>query len=135
MNVFLLPPRPIVEVQGEVLVENSLARLICTVPRSKPPAQIRWFRGKKEIAGVSSRHQTGKIFAITSSVNFTVDRKDNGDIVTCEANVPSVKGMKNRTDFPLNVRFPPVVKVQTPSVHLREGDDLTLTCLVTGNPQ
>ncbi|XP_072409663.1 cell adhesion molecule 4 isoform X1 [Chiloscyllium punctatum] len=131
----LVPPKPIVEVQGETLVANRPASLLCTVPRSKPPAQIRWFRGKKEIAGVSSQQQTGKIFEITSVVNFTVDRKDNGDIVTCEANVPSMKGMKNRIDFPLNVRFPPVVKVQTPSVHLREGDDLTLTCLVTGNPQ
>ncbi|XP_078389659.1 cell adhesion molecule 4 [Cetorhinus maximus] len=131
----LVLPEPIVEVKGEEPVENGEAELICTVPRSKPPARIRWFRDKKLLQGVSSQQQSGKTFEITSVVKFTVERKDNGAIVTCEADLPSVKGKKQRLEFPLSVRFPPTVKVQPPSVLLREGDDLTLTCSVTGNPQ
>ncbi|XP_041032735.1 cell adhesion molecule 4 isoform X3 [Carcharodon carcharias] len=77
----LVLPEPIVEVKGEEPVENGEVELICTVPRSKPPARIRWFRDKKLL------------------------------------------------------QVPPTVKVQPPSVLLREGDDLTLTCSVTGNPQ
>ncbi|XP_078062952.1 cell adhesion molecule 4-like, partial [Mustelus asterias] len=84
---------------------------------------------------VNSQQQSGKTFEVTSVVKFPVQRKDNGATVTCEAELPSVKLSKQRTDFSLSVRFPPVVKVQPPSVLLREGDDLTLTCSVTGNPQ
>ncbi|XP_067831409.1 cell adhesion molecule 4 [Heptranchias perlo] len=131
----LVPPRPIVEVLGEGPIENGEAELICKVPRSKPPARIRWFRDKKQIQGVSSQVQSGKTFEITSVVKFPVARKDDGAIVTCEADLPSVKEQKHRTDFPLSVRFSPTVKVESPPVILREGDDLILTCSVTGNPQ
>ncbi|XP_067874605.1 cell adhesion molecule 4 [Heterodontus francisci] len=131
----LVPPKPIVEVLGEEPVENGEVELLCKVPRSKPPARIRWFREKKQIEGVSSQQQSGKTFEITSVVKFPVERKDNGAVVTCEADLPSVKGQKHRMDFRLSVRFSPTVKVQSPSVLLREGDDVTLTCSVTGNPQ
>uniref|UniRef100_UPI00398F0607 cell adhesion molecule 4 isoform X2 n=1 Tax=Pristiophorus japonicus TaxID=55135 RepID=UPI00398F0607 len=131
----LVPPRPIVEVLGEEPTENGEAELLCKVPRSKPPARIRWFRDNKLIQGDSSQVQTGKIFTITSVVRFPVERKDDTAIVTCEADLPSVKGQKHRIDFPLSVRFSPTVKVQSPPVILREGDDLMLACTVTGNPQ
>ncbi|XP_072325060.1 cell adhesion molecule 4 isoform X2 [Scyliorhinus torazame] len=131
----LVPPKPVVEVNGDDPVENGDVELICTVPRSKPPARIRWFKDKKQIQGVSSQQQSGKTFEITSVVKFPVQRKDNGGTVTCEADLPSVKSSKQRTDFSLSVRFPPVVKIQPPSVLLREGDDLSLTCSITGNPQ
>lgn len=131
----LVPPRPIVEVLGEEPIENSEAELICKVPRSKPPARVRWFRDKKQIQGTSSQVQSGKIFEITSVVRFPVERKDDGTMVTCEADLPSVKGQKRRMEFPLSVRFSPTVKVQSPPVILREGDDLVLACTVTGNPQ
>ncbi|XP_078063924.1 cell adhesion molecule 4-like, partial [Mustelus asterias] len=45
----LVPPKPVVTVSGEEPVENGDVELICTVPRSKPPARIRWFRDKKQI--------------------------------------------------------------------------------------
>ncbi|XP_059813450.1 cell adhesion molecule 4-like isoform X2 [Hypanus sabinus] len=42
--------------------------------------------------------------------------------------------MKRRTEFPLSVRYSPTVKVEAPPRIVREGEDLLLTCAVTGNP-
>ncbi|XP_051901475.1 cell adhesion molecule 4 isoform X4 [Pristis pectinata] len=130
----LVPPKPTVRVLGEPARENGEVELQCTVPRSKPPARIHWIRDKKKLQGVTTQEQQGKIFTVTSVVKIPVVRKDDGTIVTCEADLPGVKGQKRRTEFPLSVRYSPTAKVEPPPVILREGDDLVLSCSVTGNP-
>ncbi|XP_072122098.1 cell adhesion molecule 4 isoform X2 [Mobula birostris] len=130
----LVPPKPVVEVLGEQAREKSEVELQCTVPRSKPRARIRWFREKRQLQGASSQEQQGKVFMVTSLVKIPVLRKDDGAMVICEADVPGVKGMKRRIEFPLSVRYSPTAKVEATPVILREGDDLLLTCSVTGNP-
>ncbi|XP_069792489.1 cell adhesion molecule 4 isoform X2 [Narcine bancroftii] len=130
----LVTPEPRVQVLGEPATEDSELQLECEVPRSKPPARIRWIRDKKQLQGVTSQEQLGKITRVTSVVTIAVGRRDNGAVVTCEADLPSVKGQRLRTDFTLDVRFSPMVEVKAPTVILREGDDVVLTCAVTGNP-
>lgn len=130
----LVPPLPVVEPIGPPATENGAVSLECRVARSKPAAVIRWYRDKKPLQGMIRQEQEGKIFTVSSSLVFPVTRRDNGGIVTCEADLPGVKGQRHRTDYTLDVRYAPSVKMEAPSSILREGDDLVLSCAVSGNP-
>ena len=47
----LVPPEnPVVEA-AEAAVEGAEVELSCAVPRSRPPATLRWYREKREIHG------------------------------------------------------------------------------------
>ena len=44
------PENPVVEA-AEAAVEGAEVELSCAVPRSRPPATLRWYREKREIHG------------------------------------------------------------------------------------
>ncbi|CAJ0931659.1 unnamed protein product [Ranitomeya imitator] len=85
--------------------------------------------------GVTSKQENIKTFSITNSINFPVERRDNGEIVTCEASHPALKGQKKQTQYVLDVQFSPTARIQASQSLVREGDPLTLKCDVTGNPR
>ncbi|KAA0703242.1 Cell adhesion molecule 4 [Triplophysa tibetana] len=133
LSVVVLPEVPIVEVKKEA-VEGGLMELSCVSPRSKPPATLRWVRDRREIPGVISQQENGKTVSVSNTIRIPVERKDNGAALICEAFHPALVGQKRVRHYSLDVHFAPTVKIIPPQGILREGDSLSLTCSVTGNP-
>lgn len=134
LSVLVPPETPTVEVKQEA-VEGGEAELTCVSPRSKPAATLRWMRKGREIAGVVSLQDNGKTFSVSSTIRIPVERKDDGAALSCEAFHPALNGQKRIRHYRLDVYFAPTVRIVPPAGILREGDSLTLTCSVTGNPQ
>ncbi|XP_051721227.1 cell adhesion molecule 4 isoform X4 [Ctenopharyngodon idella] len=133
LSVVVPPEVPIVEVKTEA-VEGGEVELTCLSPRSKPPATLRWVRDRREIAGVISQQENGKTVSVSNTIRIPVERKDNGAALSCEASHPALVGQKRVRHYSLDVHFAPTVKIIPPQGILREGDSLSLTCSVTGNP-
>ncbi|KAJ1214836.1 hypothetical protein NDU88_002447 [Pleurodeles waltl] len=133
LTVLVPPENPAVEVKDQA-VEGGEVELTCIAHRTRPAATVRWYRDRRELRGISSRQENGKTFSVTNTVRFAVERKDNSAIVTCEATHPALRGQKKQTQYVLDVQFAPTVKIIPSQVVLREGDNLGLTCSVTGNP-
>uniref|UniRef100_A0AAZ3P8D8 Ig-like domain-containing protein n=1 Tax=Oncorhynchus tshawytscha TaxID=74940 RepID=A0AAZ3P8D8_ONCTS len=123
LSVSVPPDTPTVEVE-----------LTCLSPRSKPPATLRWIRDRREIPGVVSQQENGKTVSVSSTIRLPVERKDNGAAVSCEASHPALGGQKRVRHYRLDVHFAPTVRIIPPPDILREGDSLSLTCSITGNP-
>uniref|UniRef100_A0A674N599 Cell adhesion molecule 4 n=1 Tax=Takifugu rubripes TaxID=31033 RepID=A0A674N599_TAKRU len=133
LSVLVPPEVPSVEVK-QVAVEGGEVELICVSPRSKPAASLRWVRNSREIPGAVSRQDNGKTFSVSNTIHVPVERKDNGAALSCEATHPALGGQKRIRHYRLDVYFAPTVRILPPSGILREGDSLSLTCSVTGNP-
>ncbi|XP_016141027.1 cell adhesion molecule 4 isoform X1 [Sinocyclocheilus grahami] len=133
LSVVVPPEVPMVEVKTEA-VEGGEVELTCVSPRSKPPATLRWVRDRREIAGVISQQENGKTVSVSNTIRIPVERKDNGAALSCEASHPALVGQKRVRHYSLDVHFAPTVKIIPPQGILREGDSLSLTCSVTGNP-
>ncbi|KAL3980472.1 regulating synaptic membrane exocytosis protein 2 [Sarotherodon galilaeus] len=133
LSVLVPPETPTVEVKQEA-VEGGEAELTCVSPRSKPAATLRWMRKGREIAGVVSLQDNGKTYSVSSTIRIPVERKDDGAALSCEAFHPALNGQKRIRHYRLDVYFAPTVRIVPPAGILREGDSLTLTCSVTGNP-
>ncbi|GAB5581964.1 cell adhesion molecule 4 isoform X1 [Prionailurus iriomotensis] len=106
LTVLVAPENPVVEVR-EQAVEGGEVELSCLVPRSRPAAVLRWYRDRKELKGVSSGQENGKVWSVASTVRFRVDRKDDGGIVICEAqNQALPSGHSKQTQYVLDVQLP-----------------------------
>lgn len=89
----------------EQAVEGGEVELSCLVPRSRPAATLRWYRDRKELKGVSSSQENGKVWSVASTVRFRVDRKDDGGIIICEAqNQALPSGHSKQTQYVLDVQ-------------------------------
>nr|XP_043889384.1 cell adhesion molecule 4 isoform X3 [Solea senegalensis] len=133
LSVLVPPETPTVEVKQEG-VEGGDAELTCVSPRSKPAATLRWVRNGREIPGLVSQQDNGKTFSVSSTIRIPVERKDNGAALSCEAFHPALSGQRRVRHYRLDVFFAPTVRIVPPPGILREGDSLSLTCSVTGNP-
>ncbi|XP_075462804.1 cell adhesion molecule 4 [Ascaphus truei] len=134
LTVLVPPDNPLVEVSDQA-VEGGEVELTCLAPRTKPAATLRWYRDRKELKGISTKQENIKTFSLTNVIRFPVERRDNGEIVTCEAAHPALKGQKKQTQYVLDVQFSPTVRIQASQSLVREGELLTLKCDVTGNPR
>ncbi|KAM9299159.1 cell adhesion molecule 4 [Gastrophryne carolinensis] len=134
LTVLIPPDNPVVEVK-EQAVEGSQIELICSAPRTKPEATLRWYRDRRELKGVTSKQENIKTVSVTNTIQFSVERRDNGEIITCEASHPALKGQKKQTQYVLDVQFSPTARIQASPNLVREGDALTLKCEITGNPR
>ncbi|KAM8927801.1 cell adhesion molecule 4 [Pelodytes ibericus] len=134
LTVLVPPENPLVEISKQA-VEGEEVELTCIAPRTKPAATLTWRRDRRELRGVPSKQENGKTFSITNTIRIPVDRKDNGEIVTCEAGHPALKGQKKQTQYMLDVQYSPTAHIQASQTVVREGDELQLKCDVTGNPR
>ncbi|XP_051921175.1 cell adhesion molecule 4-like isoform X1 [Hippocampus zosterae] len=133
LAVLVPPETPVVEVKQEA-VEGGEVELSCVSPRSKPAASLRWMRNGREIPGVVSQQDNGKTVSVSSTIRIPVERKDNGAALSCEALHPALANQKRIRHYRLDVFFAPTVRIVPPPGILREGDSLSLSCSVVGNP-
>ncbi|XP_035169466.1 cell adhesion molecule 4-like, partial [Oxyura jamaicensis] len=60
LTVLVPPDTPVVEVT-EPAVEGGEVELSCVVPRSRPPATLRWYRDRRELKGGGTRGGHGDL--------------------------------------------------------------------------
>ncbi|XP_041082352.1 cell adhesion molecule 4-like isoform X2 [Polyodon spathula] len=133
LTVLVPPAEPQVEVKEQV-VEGGVMELTCIAPRSKPPATLRWYRDRREIPGVTSQQDNDKTVSVSNTIRLAVSKRDDGALVTCEATHPALRSQRKITQHALDVHYAPTVKIQHPPGVMREGDSLSLDCIISANP-
>ncbi|XP_061558680.1 cell adhesion molecule 1a isoform X3 [Phycodurus eques] len=136
ITVLVPPGSPIIDARDEVLSEGNETEMTCTAMSSKPAATIRWMKGDKELPGKPKVELTyDRMYTVTSSLTFTVNKEDDGVPVVCIIDHPAVKDFQAQKY--LEVQYKPEVKimVEFPQGLTREGENLELTCQAKGKPQ
>ncbi|KAI8490880.1 hypothetical protein Bbelb_312990 [Branchiostoma belcheri] len=103
------------------------------VSRTEPGANlISWIRRDypEKDASVSTEDQSLELFLPR------VTKWDHGANFTCRADqgFPQLARPKASSRI-LRVKYPPAVSVPSPSVHVREGEPASLSCMVDSNPK
>ncbi|XP_023226678.1 synaptogenesis protein syg-2-like [Centruroides sculpturatus] len=114
------------------LKQGDLQRLICVVLGGNPPANLKWYRGDREISAPVSISGSG----VSSELVFRVDASDNGISYTCKAFSPAIS-QPLETSVTLTVYFPSekVLLSVDPQIP-KEGQTVTLVCQTgSGNPK
>lgn len=63
------------------LKEGDLQRLTCVVLGGNPPANLKWYKGEREISAPVTISGSG----VSSELVFRIDASDNGISYTCKA--------------------------------------------------
>ncbi|TSL40949.1 Cell adhesion molecule 4 [Bagarius yarrelli] len=116
---------------------HQVATLSVVVPPEVPNVVVKSEAvegGEVELTCVVSQQENGKTVSVSNTIRLPVERKDNGAALSCEASHPALVGQKRVRHYRLDVHFAPTVRISPPQGILREGDSLSLTCSVTGNP-
>ncbi|XP_037321863.1 cell adhesion molecule 2-like isoform X4 [Pungitius pungitius] len=117
LTVLGVPGRPDITGFTKPAMEGDVLTLTCTAPGSKPAANIRWFRNDKEVQGTKEVNATGKSFAVRSSLQFQVDRREDGVAYTCSVEHVSLPNPYMTTE---------VLEVHYPNAFAQHGPDHAL---------
>ncbi|XP_049930532.1 cell adhesion molecule 2-like isoform X2 [Epinephelus moara] len=133
LTVLGVPGRPEITGFTKPAMEGDVITLTCTTPGSKPAANIRWFRNDKEVQGTKEVNATGKSFTVRSSLQFHVDRRDDGVAYTCSVEHVSLSNPYMTTEV-LEVHYAPHLEIKKSLIIPQEGQYFKLECVSIGNP-
>ncbi|XP_013868201.1 cell adhesion molecule 2 isoform X4 [Austrofundulus limnaeus] len=105
LTVLGVPSRPEITGFAKPAMEKDVITLTCTTSGSKPAANIRWFRNDKEVQGTMEVNATGKSFTVKSSLQFQVNKQDDGVAYTCSVEHVSLSNPYMTTEV-LEVHYP-----------------------------
>ncbi|XP_013909932.1 PREDICTED: cell adhesion molecule 3-like [Thamnophis sirtalis] len=94
VTVLGIPQKPQISGYSGPLREGGVAVLTCVSSGSKPAAQLRWNKGEKLLTGQPlevSKDANGKTFTVTSQVEITVGKEDDGANVSCTVDHSSLQ--------------------------------------------
>ncbi|XP_041036568.1 cell adhesion molecule 3-like [Carcharodon carcharias] len=85
VQVLGVPKKPEITGYRGAVPEGTIITLTCNTTGSKPAATIHWFKGTEELTGhVTHREDSAaRTYAVSSQVNITVTREDNGIDIVC----------------------------------------------------
>ncbi|NXS85664.1 CADM3 protein, partial [Erpornis zantholeuca] len=101
-----IPQKPQIFGHEQPIDEEKVARLVCRSSGSKPPAELRWRKGNREIKGSGGEvveDPNGKTFTVTSRLEFRVTKEDNEVEVTCTVDHESLQNSERSTTQKLQV--------------------------------
>ncbi|XP_037087419.1 irregular chiasm C-roughest protein-like [Pollicipes pollicipes] len=137
----LVPPEPPRIVQGDQLstTAGAVVRLQCESRGGKPPAEIEWYSGDRELMESSSRTEVsvlpdGKRSLVSSTLTLTAAARHHDTTVTCRAHNSALSAPQTAA-LRLRVRFAPQVTLRAGAPRVVERQDLTFTCSATANPE
>ncbi|XP_035682754.1 kin of IRRE-like protein 3 [Branchiostoma floridae] len=135
LTVVVPMPTPPTITGGELMVTaGEQLSLTCRASGGHPAARLTWLNGTRSLSTASvsaamEEDQTLELFLPR------LTKWDNGANFTCLADqgFPQLANPK-ATSRILRVKYPPQVQVPSPSVHVREGEPASLSCMVDSNP-
>lgn len=133
LTVLGVPRRPEITGFTRPALEGELVTLTCTTWGSKPAANIRWYRNDKDVQGSKEINATGRSFTVKSSLQFQVDRRDDGVAYTCSVEHVSLINPYMTTEV-LEVHYAPHLEIQNSLRIPQEGQYFKLECVNKGNP-
>ncbi|CAH1270862.1 KIRREL3 [Branchiostoma lanceolatum] len=136
LTVVVPMPTPPTIAGGELTATaGEQLTLTCRASGGHPAARLTWLNGTRSLSTAS--------VTTTTEEDQTLDlflprltKWDNGANFTCLADqgFPQLARTKASSRI-LRVKYPPVVQVPSPSVHVREGEPASLSCMVDSNPK
>ncbi|XP_060125831.1 cell adhesion molecule 3 [Zootoca vivipara] len=108
VTVLGIPQKPQISGYSDPLKEGDVAQLMCFSSGSKPAAELRWHKGDKLLSAEPPEVEedaNGKTFTVTSRVEFTVGKEDNGVEVTCTVDHESLQNSDKSTSQKLAVFY------------------------------
>lgn len=107
-----------------VLREGDLQHLTCVALGGNPPANLKWYKGEREVSAPVSVSGSG----VSSELVFRVDASDNGITYTCKALSPAIT-QAFETSVTLTVYFisKKLILSVNPQIP-KEGETVTLIC-------
>ncbi|XP_019639089.1 PREDICTED: hemicentin-1-like [Branchiostoma belcheri] len=110
--------------------------LRCRSRGGHPPPRLVWYNGTREFGSTKAAEDTEDGQQSLELFSPRVSKWDNGANFTCIADQGFPHLVKpTGTSRILRVNYPPIVSVPSPSVHVREGQTVNLTCYVDANPR
>ncbi|XP_078699789.1 kin of IRRE-like protein 3 [Branchiostoma floridae x Branchiostoma belcheri] len=126
------------EIIGAELPLTSGHQLVlrCRSRGGHPPPRLVWYNGTREFGSTKAAEDTEDGQQSLELFSPRVSKWDNGANFTCIADQGFPHLVKpTGTSRILRVNYPPIVSVPSPSVHVREGQTVNLTCYVDANPR
>ncbi|KAL6462265.1 hypothetical protein MHYP_G00286870 [Metynnis hypsauchen] len=112
---------------------NQTVHVPCVVT-GKPDVEINWYRDGHLASNDGSGHLT-----VLSNRNLQITniRKSDHGTYTCVANIKERSAIKKELDISVVVNVPPTVMIRSeqPNVHAGPDINVTIICLVSGNPK
>nr|XP_014353374.1 PREDICTED: cell adhesion molecule 2-like [Latimeria chalumnae] len=137
LTVLGVPEKPQIFGFTKPVMEGDKMTLTCKTSGSKPAASVRWFKNDKEVKNVVNDQKedtNGKTFTVTSTMDFQVDRFDDGAALSCRVYHESFNHTPQIAMQVLEVHYTPSVKIIPSNIIPQERQDLTLTCESKGKP-
>uniref|UniRef100_A0A3P8X3R9 Cell adhesion molecule 3 n=1 Tax=Cynoglossus semilaevis TaxID=244447 RepID=A0A3P8X3R9_CYNSE len=103
VTVLGVPAKPHISGFESAVPEGDKVTLTCTSTGSKPPARLIWYRGDQELEG-EDRVCDDPTYNVSSELTLEVNRHDDGALVTCAVDHPSLAPGDKRSE--LSVQLP-----------------------------
>uniref|UniRef100_A0A3P8X269 Cell adhesion molecule 3 n=1 Tax=Cynoglossus semilaevis TaxID=244447 RepID=A0A3P8X269_CYNSE len=132
VTVLGVPAKPHISGFESAVPEGDKVTLTCTSTGSKPPARLIWYRGDQELEGEDRDDPT---YNVSSELTLEVNRHDDGALVTCAVDHPSLAPGDKRSEQALRVLYAPNVEIQPGGDLPREGENFYLRCVGNSNPE
>uniref|UniRef100_A0A8C9BLP7 Cell adhesion molecule 2 n=1 Tax=Phocoena sinus TaxID=42100 RepID=A0A8C9BLP7_PHOSS len=135
LTVLGVPEKPQISGFSSPVMEGDLMQLTCKTSGSKP-ADIRWFNDKeiKDVKYLKEEDANRKTFTVSSTLDFRVDRSDDGVAVICRVDHESLNATPQVAMQVLEIHYTPSVKIIPSTPFPQEGQPLILTCESKGKP-
>ncbi|XP_063416830.1 cell adhesion molecule 2-like [Mytilus trossulus] len=133
IDLNLMPLMPVFSAPLVNTMEMAPFSITCTSSGSRPAATIWWMVGQTDVTNLASsqgKQWVDETFTVTSTLNYTVDRKFNLQSIKCTAN-NTIGGISNLIN--LFVRFPPDVSVSNVTYEMTDPTR-TINCTADGYP-
>ncbi|XP_063060883.1 cell adhesion molecule 2b isoform X3 [Engraulis encrasicolus] len=134
LTVLGVPEKPQITGFTAPAQEGDHVTLTCTTSGSKPAADMRWFRNDKEIQGMTEVNATGRSFTVRSTLEFLVDRSEDGVAYTCSVDHEALPSTPQQVTEVLEVYYAPRVEILQSLIFPQEGQYFKLECDSKGNP-
>ncbi|XP_063218435.1 nephrin-like [Bacillus rossius redtenbacheri] len=138
LELFLRPLSARLLQRPAELVAGVQVSLSCEVLGSRPPAVVTWWRDSRKLRRGEVETSGGEGREV-STLTFSPAPEDDGRLLQCRADNPSMAAAGLDDSLALNVVYPPLVSLRLGSTldaaDIKQGEDVYFECEVRANPR